>query len=135
MPYLSTLLFALVVYWPSAWRSHGAAVWETALAIEHATDLPSERAALATLALYETTLGARGIPFGCSGCRRRASPEEAAPGALVALREGLSRCRTWERAFAWYHLGRCTAGAWERAERRTHARLVGALGMLSLRPW
>lgn len=135
MPHLSTLLLVLVIYWPSAWRSHGAAVWELARAIETATPIPSERAALATLALHETTLGARGIPFGCSGCRRRSTPAEAAPGALEALRQGLSRCRTWPRAFGWYHTGRCRADAWERAETLTHARLVGALGMLDLRPW
>ena len=129
----SLLLSLLLSYWPST-RAHAPLVRETAEAIEAATSLPSERAALATVALFETTLGRRGVPFGASCCARGRPARAVAPEALAILRQGLSRCRSWLGAFAHYHTGRCTPGRYERAERRVHADLTGALGMLSVRP-
>lgn len=133
---METILFAIMLALaptePQARLHERARAIAAAAADTHST---LEMAVLlATIDLYETTLGRRGVPFGACAhlCRHhcgycRAAPlADTARWALGTLATGRAQCGpSTPRVLGYYHHGNgCAPDAFSRREARTFARVA-----------
>lgn len=103
------------------------------------TSATEEQALLLTVSLYETTMGARGIPFGATGrraaverqreraCRGPMTESEGARSVLRIVRRARGLCPRAgiDRILGYFHHGNsCTADAYSSREARTVVRLL-----------